>query len=1292
MKKILSVLLTVAMLITLLPAMSAFADADDSIVYEAADIACKAGDTITVGLEFKSGFGELEDVAFDIGYDPQYLSYVSKSATSISGKYVAIVTDETDGLVEGSNLNNLFIPITSDTDDFVSVEVGEKLLTLQFTVKSDIADYVETPISFKLNKDSYQYLDHDTYDPIEVGDRVVLNGCTVKIGTPSTDTPPTPSGKKEITNIVTKDTTMAGYVTKGTAVYKVVPASKTDAYDVSAKKYDTKEEAQAQIDKADAYLAGLGLGEHASRGSNIWSTYPQVNGTSIDNPMQIISSNTIADVINGESYLIKAQKGHSVTLLKDSDEKVTGISNQNMLGTDEEYVKFDVNASGTMYVVETNGYGYPGGIAAGYEKMSGTIGGCAAYAKHFDIGDASSITVTVPAQGLSDETIRAKMNAGGRIPNTQGYIFVFDDETTAEINNVKTEIGGTAAVVNCESGTYEYTINTMPYTGKVDLEIGKKTSAQKITGDTSVELVAGNGEANFTVTSGDGSASQDYKIIFACEPYKIVSPTKGAGASWIAGIYGPAAEKKGINYIAVENADVANTFVYSDRDNKAYGSANLQGATVIRTPKNEAPSNYTNVEVFDENGKSGSNITFTKTIEGKEPQTLTGRVDGAFDGEAGRENKSGFRLVKASSVSNAFFSGKYDGTDGNWWVTFIPTSDCTVVIGDKVGMGYPNLDRTLWKNNTNYNYSQGANHSYVRHFKAGEVVQIPNYGVSGTLADKTKITYEYYDNTGTKVKAESTVGADYKCWEDLTFAIVWDAKAVDNNASYIKIDDVLIKDFKADTLDYTYEIPYGTESVKLTAAAADSIAKIEGGEGTFKAGETATIKITSGNGTEKTYTVTFTQAAPPTSTDATLKTITVNGVAIADFAADKYSYDVTIPYGEAVDIKWTLSDEKASAALTNEGNVYKITVTAEDKTTVLEYVINIASDVKKNELKTSAIGGGSILATYGSVTEEEWGSAKTESFVTGTEITLKAVAGEGEEFLYWKDNQTSRVVSYFNEYSFIIGTGRDLSAVFKTTGSYSVKFMDMNYKVVGEGVSTDTITVPKNPYLMGYTFGGWKIGDTVKSEYVAGYEIAANTFGEDTVITAIQNQDATEYQVTFVDVKNYTSGSYKYNQGFTAEHIDAAEGKKFSHWERDGKIVSYDDKYVFYVGNYDTTVKAIFVDEADVVAKDAKITMAQPTIVAGNKISFIMERSVPEGFAVIEAGILIKKDLQTEITLDTAGIIKGTSVNHANYGAYNLRKANVASGDTWSAVGYLIYKDADGNVKTIYSDVVSKTL
>ena len=169
--------------------------------------------------------------------------------------------------------------------------------------------------------------------------------------------------------------------------------------------------------------------------------------------------------------------------------------------------------------------------------------------------------------------------------------------------------------------------------------------------------------------------------------------------------------------------------------------------------------------------------------------------------------------------------------------------------------------------------------------------------------------------------------------------------------------------------------------------------------------------------------------------------------------------------------------------------------------------------------------------------------------------------------------------------------------------------MDMNYKVVGEGVSTDAITVPKNPYLMGYTFGGWKIGDTVKSEYVAGYEIAANTFGEDTVITAIQNQDATKYQVTFVDVQNCTSGKYKYNQGFTAEHIDAAECKKFSHWERDGKIVSYDDKYVFYVGNYDTTVKAIFVDEADVVAKDAKITMAQPTIVACNKISFIMERS-----------------------------------------------------------------------------------
>ena len=1013
MKKILSVLLTVAMLITLLPAMSAFAATYDGtqVVYEAADVACKSGDTITLELKYKSGFSVLEGVAFNVKFNPEYLTYVANSTTIPGGdrwtlNYAALTRD-------GDAVNVQILSAKPDED--VSITTDESLVTLQFKVKEGIEDYTETPVNFEI-VDKYLYWDDDAGDSGDIASKVSIKNCTVKIGTPPTDTPPTPSGKKEITNIVTKDTTMAGYVAAGTAVYKVVSANKAGVYDVTAKKYDTKEEAQAKIDEADAYLSDLG--EYASRGSNIWHTYPGVNGTSVDNPTQIIASNTIADVIDGDSYLIKAQKGQTVKLLKDLSGNVTGISDQKMLGIDEEFVTFDVNGSGTMYVVETNGNGYPGGLAAGYEKIAGTIGGCAAYAKHFDIGDASSMTVAVPAQGLSDETIRRVMNLSNRILNTQGYIFVFDDEKTAEINNVKAEIDGTASIANCESGTYEYTINTTPYTGKVDLVIGKKASAQKITGDTSVELTAGNGEANFTVTSGDGSASQDYKIIFACEPYKIVSPTKGAGASWIADIYGPAAEVKGANYIAVENADIANTYLYSDRENKAFGSANLQGATVIRTPKNEAPSNYTNVEVFDENGKSGSNITFTKTIEGKEPQTLTGRVDGAFDGTDGRENKSGFRLVKVSSVSSAFFSGKYDGTDGNWWVTFIPTSDCTVVIGDKVGMGYPNLDKALWKNNTNYNYSQGANHSYVRHFKAGEVVQIPNYGVSGTLADETKITYEYYDNTGKKVTAESTVGADFKNWEDLTFAIVWDAKAVDNNAAYINIDDVLIKDFKADTLEYTYEIPYGTESVKLTAAAADSIAKIEGGEGTFKAGETATIKITSGNGTEKTYTVTFTQAAPPVSTDATLKAITVNGVAVADFAADKYAYDVTIPYGADVDIKWTLSDEKASAALTNEGNVYKITVTAEDTTTVLTYVINITSDVKKNELKTSAIGGGSILATYGSVTEEGWGSAKTESFVTGTEITLKAVAGEGEEFLYWKDNQTSRVVSYFNEYSF----------------------------------------------------------------------------------------------------------------------------------------------------------------------------------------------------------------------------------------------------------------------------------
>lgn len=1019
---------------------------------------------------------------------------------------------------------------------------------------------------------------------------------------------------KQITDITSSNSDITKNVAAGKAAWRMIPPTVEGKYTlVNSNVYTSKELATEQITAATNYWAEKGYGTNVAQGACYWTGYPSVRvkdataGTYyIDLPTSFGS--TDKSVLNGDSWVIPMGKGHSITRGTDGNGNAT-ITNKGIYGEDANYLSFKVNASGTMYVIP-NVSVYPGGESAGYQKSNVAIAGTT-WAKHFDVADGSSTTVTVPALNLTDEQINTALDDITKVKffNTPGFIWVFDDTTNVDLSGMSFTVNASKTDVTFEDGKYEYEVSTIPYTGDVDLTFTKKADKQTITGDSKVTLANGNGVAQFKVTSADGTKSQDYKITFKCESYKIINTTKAYGAEWK--LYTHDASTTSGSYWAVTDGLVIGTsFQYSDRPATTTGSANLNGATYIRTPKNETNTDYDTIEAFDENGKSGGAITFTKKVGDADAVTMT-HDGGAYDGDD-KAKHSGFRVVKSTSIAKnqPFFSGDYAGKNGTWWATFVPTSDCTVIIGDILDQGYPNLDKTLWKNNTAYNYNGAGHKTYVRHYKAGEIVQIPNYGMFNALTDTTPIVYTYYDNTGAQQTYTTTVGNNYINWDDITLAIVWDDKAIESGAADIKVDGTTISGFKADKLAYDYVIPYGTESVKVDVTVADENTAKVTGAGSYKAGDTATIVVTAGDKTTTTtYTITFTQEEPKT--------------------------------------------------------MYQV--------------------------KATAVGNGTISATYGNVENEDWQASKTEQFELGARIKLTAVAGDEAEFLYWKDVTTGRIVSYNKEYTFDVGTANDVVAMFKDTDSYTVKFMDMNNKVLAEGTTASDITVPANPYILGYTFGGWKIGSETTS-YKAGDVIAANTFKNDTVIQAIQTLEETKYAVTFENVTGCESGEYKYNTKLTAAHTEAPAEKIFSHWERDGKVVSYEDTYTFYVGNYATTVKAVFVEDTETVTKAATVTMAAPTIVSVNKISFMAERNVPEDCTVIESGILLKKDAQTEITLDSEAIIKATSANRSNYGAYTVRKANVSVGDTWSAVSYLIYTDAEGNVQTIYSNVVSKTM
>lgn len=174
----------------------------------------------------------------------------------------------------------------------------------------------------------------------------------------------------------------------------------------------------------------------------------------------------------------------------------------------------------------------------------------------------------------------------------------------------------------------------------------------------------------------------------------------------------------------------------------------------------------------------------------------------------------------------------------------------------------------------------------------------------------------------------------------------------------------------------------------------------------------------------------------------------------------------------------------------------------------------------------------------------------------------------------------------------------------------------------------------------------------------------------------------TKYTVTIVDA-NGESGEYAYNTKITVTPIDKSdENLVFTHWERDGQIVSYDEEYSFYV-NAATTVTAKYGETA--LEKIATITLSMIELTEESKLAYFSEYNVPG--EVIENGILIHD--KSDISVDEGYYTnKAVSKKTDNIGQYTIRKKLASDSEVWYAKAYVIYTDGE-NVYTLYSETVS---
>jgi uncharacterized repeat protein (TIGR02543 family) len=338
-------------------------------------------------------------------------------------------------------------------------------------------------------------------------------------------------------------------------------------------------------------------------------------------------------------------------------------------------------------------------------------------------------------------------------------------------------------------------------------------------------------------------------------------------------------------------------------------------------------------------------------------------------------------------------------------------------------------------------------------------------------------------------------------------------------------------------------------------------------------------------------------------------------------------------------------------------------------------------------LEIATVGAGSVTVNGGAQVSSNY----KELYIKGTQIALTATADSGYYFAYWQDVETSSVISTNTVYQTVMGTGINVKAVFYRTKtdaatSYTVVFQDKSGRILK---STDVprggnAVPPANPTLVGYVFTGWDKGYT---------NVASDLTISPIFVRADQTYALTVVNGTTSD--GLTTGAYRFDYPVTVIAGPAPEGMVFGCWTQDGIKVSTEATYTFYMPMRATTMTAVYV-EKDAAVNAPFISLSNDVLIdtANRTMLFTATRSVPEGYTLVESGVLLLKSdtAPSELTVETPNAIHGKIANTSTEQFY-IRKSNVGTGDTWYARAYLIYRDNNGNIITVYSEnTVSATM
>ncbi|NLG81791.1 MAG: DUF5011 domain-containing protein [Bacilli bacterium] len=311
---------------------------------------------------------------------------------------------------------------------------------------------------------------------------------------------------------------------------------------------------------------------------------------------------------------------------------------------------------------------------------------------------------------------------------------------------------------------------------------------------------------------------------------------------------------------------------------------------------------------------------------------------------------------------------------------------------------------------------------------------------------------------------------------------------------------------------------------------------------------------------------------------------------------------------------------------------------------VLLFVVGLLLAFNVNAYATE-VSGDNVEVSVVSIFDEDNQSELNKFNATyGNKLTVVPPSHEGYTFAFWVVNGVVRNDLPL-DYEFVITKNLNLVAVFNSDDKNVVLFMDSNGKLLDTqfvnngGFAIDPSDSIDLPSKIGYevksgnerwlSTDGKLLSDPIEANtvFILQYELV------NTETFTVQ----VEGGYLLVNGEGVTSHDYPFNY-IAVVNAEDIPGKKFSHFEEKGDILSRQSTYYFTVTS-NRNIKAVYIDEDDEVVKAPLVIMSDPLPYRENYYTYISQFELPDNYELIEYGV-ITSTLFEELELSTPNITR----------------------------------------------------